>query len=493
MEILDYKFDHITDGYNENYTIEEDINDGNTSEKRVKEKDYDPVRLYLKEMANLPLLSREKELYLAKKIKILSRLLNRRVLIFDYALENFVRILEEVDSESELVQFIETSASKDQNKDEMVEQIRSIAKKIRDTLEINLTDYEKISKKASPKYLKSKILRKILSRNRKAIKDIEALHIRTEIVLPVMRQLVVVLSGVVKFKKKTKGPYHKKESYKKLSTDTNKIKILTIVPIEELERAISSVNSVYDEFVSARKLFSEGNLRLVVSIAKRYRKRGMPFHDLIQEGNMGLMRAIDKYDYRMGFKFSTYATWWIKQAIIRSIDDKARTIRIPVHMTDVVNKTNHVLKTAQRDRERDFQLASIAKDAKIPISEVHRVFRIASHPVSLENPIGEAGETMLEDFIYDKKTESPVYMAHQSLLKEQLQKVLDTLSYREREVIKLRFGVDDGYSHTLEEVGKRFNITRERIRQIETAAIRKLQHPLRSRKLEGFLEGVMTN
>jgi len=465
MEILDYKFDHITDGYNESYTIEEDINDRNTSEKRVKEKDYDPVRLYLKEMSNLPLLSREKELYLAKKIKILSRLLNRRVLIFDYALENFVRILEEVDSESELVQFIETSASKDQNKDEMVEQIRSIAKKIRDTLEINLTDYEKISKKASPKYLKSKILRKILSRNRKAIKDIEALHIRTEIVLPVMRQLVVVLSGVVKFKKKTKGPYHKKESYKKLSTDTNKIKILTIVPIEELERAISS----------------------------RYRKRGMPFHDLIQEGNMGLMRAIDKYDYRMGFKFSTYATWWIKQAIIRSIDDKARTIRIPVHMTDVVNKTNHVLKTAQRDRERDSQLASIAKDAKIPISEVHRVFRIASHPVSLENPIGEAGETMLEDFIYDKKTESPVYMAHQSLLKEQLQKVLDTLSYREREVIKLRFGVDDGYSHTLEEVGKRFNITRERIRQIETAAIRKLQHPLRSRKLEGFLEGVMTN
>lgn len=493
METLDYKFDHITNEYNDNYAVEEDINNGDTSEERVKHKDYDPVRLYLKEMSNLPLLSREKELYLAKKIKILSRVLNRRVLIFDYALEKFVSILDEVDSESELVQFIETSASKDQNKDEMVEQIRSIAKKIRDTLEINLTDYEKISKKASPGYLKSKILRKILSRKRGVIKDIEALHIRAETILPVMKQLLAVLSEVVKFKKKARGSYQKKEAYKKLSTDTNKTKILANITTEEAERAISSVNSVYSEFVFARKLFSEGNLRLVVSIAKRYRKRGMPFHDLIQEGNMGLMRAIDKYDYRMGFKFSTYATWWIKQAIIRSIDDKARTVRIPVHMTDVINKTNHALKTVQRDRERNAQLASIAKEAKIPISEVYRVYRIASHPISLESPIGDTGETMLEDFIYDKKTESPVYMAHQSLLKEQLQTVLDTLSYREREVIKLRFGIDDGYSHTLEEVGKRFNITRERIRQIETAAIRKLQHPLRSRKLEGFLEGVMTN
>ena len=493
MKTLDYKFDYTTDVYNENYTTENDINEVASLGEKVKYKDYDPVRLYLKEMSNLPLLSREEELYLAKKIKILSRLLNRRVWMFDYALEDFVSILEEVDSESELVQFIETSVSKDQNKDEMVGQIRGIAKIIRDTLENNLIDYEKAGRKTVPEYLKSKMLRKTLSRKRKAILEIEALHIRTENVLPVMKRLITVLSELVKFKRQARRSNQKKDIYKNLSTDIKEIKTLAIIPIEEIERAIHSINSVYDEYKSARKLFSEGNLRLVVSIAKKYRKRCMPFHDLIQEGNIGLMRAIDKYDYRMGFKFSTYATWWIKQAIIRAIDDKARTVRIPVHMTDVINKTNQVLKTVQKDSDRESQLKSIAKEAKIPISEVHRVFRIASQPVSLESPVGEAGETMFEDFIYDKKTESPIYMAHQSLLKEQLQKVLDTLSHREREVIKLRFGINDGYTHTLEEVGKRFNITRERIRQIETTAIRKLQHPLRSRKLEGFLEGVMTN
>lgn len=219
----------------------------------------------------------------------------------------------------------------------------------------------------------------------------------------------------------------------------------------------------------------------------------MVFHDLIQEGNTGLMRAVDKYDYRMGFKFSTYATWWIKQAIIRAIDDKARMVRIPVHMTDVINKTNKVLRNSQECLDKKPKLETIAKEAKIPVSEVYRVFRIASQPISLENPIGDDGETMFEDFIQDKKMESPISAVHQSLLKDQLQKVLNTLNHREREVIKLRFGIGDGYTHTLEEIGERFNITRERIRQIETVAIRKLQHPLRSRKLEGFLEGVMTN
>jgi RNA polymerase primary sigma factor len=261
----------------------------------------------------------------------------------------------------------------------------------------------------------------------------------------------------------------------------------------EIEKAIRLIESIYDKYESSRNRFSEGNLRLVVSIAKKYRKRGMVFHDLIQEGNTGLMRAVDKYDYRMGFKFSTYATWWIKQAIIRAIDDKARMVRIPVHMTDVINKTNRILRTSPEGLDKKPKIEAIAKEAKIPVSEVYRVFRIASQPISLENPVGEGGETMLEDFIQDKKTESPVTTAHQSLLKDQLQKVLDTLSHREREVIKLRFGIGDGYTHTLEEIGERFNITRERIRQIETVAIRKLQHPLRSRKLEGFLEGVMTN
>jgi RNA polymerase primary sigma factor len=493
MKVLNYKIDHLIDE-SENYTIEEDVAEREVLEERVKYQDYDPVRIYLKEMSTMPLLSREEELYLAKKIKVMSRLLHRRVLTFDYAVENYVRILEDVDSESDLVQFIETAVKKDQSKDEMIEKIHSVAEEIRDILEDNLRDYGKI-KGNSPGNVRSRILRKISSRKRNVIRKLEAMHIRTETILPVMKQLLSVFSEIVKFEKRFKGPHQKREIFKKLSHDfnVNETKTLLMVSVGDLKKDIHAINSIYNEYESARKQFSEGNLRLVVSIAKKYRKRGMTFHDLIQEGNTGLMRAVDKYDYRMGFKFSTYATWWIKQAIIRAIDDKARTVRIPVHMTDIINKTSHVLKNVQSGLDRKSRIEDIAKEAKIPVSEVYRVYRIASQPISLENPIGADSETMFEDFVQDKKVESPVYAANQSFLKEQLENVLNTLSFREREILKLRFGIGDGYTHTLEEIGNRFNITRERIRQIEAIALRKLQHPLRSRKLEGFLEGVTVN
>ncbi|MBV6517612.1 MAG: RNA polymerase subunit sigma-70 [Candidatus Brocadia sp.] len=493
MNAFEYKIDHLTDEAYENYAAEDELNEGEALKEQIKYKDYDPVRLYLKEMANLPLLSREEELYLAKKIKIMSRLLHRRVLGFDYGLEKYVNILEQLDSESDLVQFVETSATRDQSKNEMVERIHGVARKIKDTLERNQTDYVKMQKQSVSKNMKARILKKIVARKRIAVKELEAVHIRAETILPVMRDLLDILEKVVACKGSAKGSVYKKKMHGKCLYYAYDIKLLSMRAVRETEKVIFAIKSINNEYESARNRFSEGNLRLVVSIAKRYRKRGLVFHDLIQEGNTGLMRAVDKYDYRMGFKFSTYATWWIKQAIIRAIDDKARTVRIPVHMTDVINKTNMVLKASQGDLERKPKIEAIAKEAKIPISEVYRVFRIASQPISLESPIGESGETMFEDFIQDKKTESPVTNAHKTLLKDQLEKVLNTLSYREREVIKLRFGISDGYTHTLEEIGERFNITRERIRQIESVAIRKLQHPLRSRKLEGFIEGVMTN
>lgn len=493
MDKFEYKIDYLTDINQENYIGEEEFTDGEILKERVKYKDYDPVRLYLKEMANLPLLSRQEEFRLAKKIKIVSRLLHRGVLNFDYALESYIQMLEEIDSESDLAHFIDSTVTKDQSKNERVEQVYNVTRNIRDMLESNIKDYEKIEKGTVLKHVKARLFKNIASRKRKAIKDLESIHIRTETILPIMRQLLEVLSELTKQEGKLKNSYHRKELYKKFPSNSNGIKALLILPFAEIEKATKTINSIYHEYASARKRFTEGNLRLVVSIAKKYRKRGLVFHDLIQEGNTGLMRAIDKYDYRMGFKFSTYATWWIKQAIIRAIDDKARTVRIPVHMTDVINKTTQVLKNTHWSIDRKPQLENIAKEANIPLSEVYRVFRVASRPISLENPIGNDGEAMFEDFIQDKKTDSPVYQAHQSLLKEQLEKVLGTLSHREREVIRLRFGIADGYTHTLEEIGKRFNITRERIRQIEAIAIRKLQHPLRSRKLEGFLEGVMTN
>ncbi|MDO8131470.1 MAG: sigma-70 family RNA polymerase sigma factor [Candidatus Brocadiales bacterium] len=493
MDMLEYKNNYLNNdegfaGSNEEYLDEID-----NTEKKEKHKDYDPVRLYLKEMASLPMLNRDEELYLAKKIKVMRKLLIRKVLIFDYAMETYMNALNDVDKESELVQFIDTVVIKDQSKEELINQIRKIIEKIGDTLKNNRIDYEKISKKSVSLAVRTRTFRNILARKRKIIRNIEATHMRTESMFPVMKQLLEAMSNVIKFKKHSKGFYHKKETQKKYFNNLTEIQTLLMLPAAEIEKARNNIHSIYNEYKSARKRFSEGNLRLVVSIAKKYRKRGMTFQDLIQEGNTGLMRAIDKYDYRMGFKFSTYATWWIKQAIIRAIDDKVRTVRIPVHMTDIVNKTNQVMKNTQNEHNKVRQIDAIAKEANIPISEVYRVFRIASQPVSLGNPIGDGGETVFEDFIQDKKVESPIYAVQQSLLKEQIEKILNTLSHREREVIKLRFGISDGYMHTLEDIGKRFNITRERIRQIEAIALRKLQHPMRVRKLEGFFNSVLTN
>lgn len=490
MTILKQKTERLEQINNENNPVEEEITEWNQEEE--KSRDYDSVRLYLNEMAKIPLLTPAEEIYLAKKIRVMSRLLHRKVLGFDYALEMYIRLLEGVESESELVQFVELSAAREQNRDAVVEQIHAVTSNIRKSIESNLKDYEKIRRGNIARDKKLRVHKSILVRKRMAIKELESISVRSETILPVMRELLEVLSTIVDYnRKRTVHRNFKRELCKELSCDINEIQALFAMPVKELKKIIFSINSIYNEYVMARKRFSEGNLRLVVSIAKKYRKRGMAFHDLIQEGNTGLMRAVDKYDYRMGFKFSTYATWWIKQAIIRATEEKVRTIRIPVHMMDVINKSTYVAKAGQGSSAEKTQLEAIARDTNTPLPEIYRLLQITTQPISLETPIGSDGETMFEDFIQDKKIDAPIFLAQRSLLKEQIQKVLDTLSYREREIIKLRFGISDGYTHSLEEIGKRFNITRERIRQIEAIALRKLQHPVRSRKLEGFLEGTM--
>ncbi|MCX7823951.1 MAG: RNA polymerase sigma factor RpoD, partial [Verrucomicrobiae bacterium] len=260
------------------------------------------------------------------------------------------------------------------------------------------------------------------------------------------------------------------------------------MPVEEIPSAHTELKSWMRKAIQAKSEMVEANLRLVISIAKKYTNRGLSFLDLIQEGNMGLMKAVEKFEYRRGYKFSTYATWWIRQAITRSIADQARTIRIPVHMIETINKLMRVQKALLQELGREPTAEEVAEEIQMPVDRVRAVLKMAQQPISLQSPVGDSDDTCFGDFIEDKTAENPLVMTAYSLLKEKLNDVLDSLTPRERRVLELRFGLADGYSRTLEEVGKQFKVTRERIRQIEAKALRKMRHPTRIRQLEGFLD-----
>jgi RNA polymerase primary sigma factor len=469
----------------------------------------DPVRMYLSQMGSIPLLTREEEIRLAKKIEVTRMVFRRRSLESDYIIAQAVELLRQV-SKGELPfdRTMRVSTAEINAKEKIARRIPANLPTIDRLLKLNREDWSAVgrARKARDKEGAREIIARIRVRRRRMAALTEECSLRTGRIIPLMRKLRSIAKKMqeldsdlrcakdpekAKARSRRTGRPMKKldpEDLAVMREELSGMRGLVLESPVEVVRRVRELNTVFWEYEQAKRDLSGGNLRLVVSIAKKYRNRGLSFLDIIQEGNTGLMRAVDKYEYKRGYKFSTYATWWIRQAITRAIADHARTIRIPVHMIETMGKLRTIQKALEQESGIQPTIEELADRAGMTAPEVRRVMKISKHPVSLDRPVGESEDSYFGDFIEDDAAAPPADIAAQDMLKNRIEQVLKTLTYREREIIKLRYGIGDGYTYTLEEVGRIFKVTRERVRQVEAKAIRKLQHPVRARKLTGFVE-----
>ena len=453
----------------------------------------DPIRMYLAQMAEIPLLSRREEISLAKRIEVTRKRFRRAVLGCAYSLQTTVDTLRKVhEGTLPFDRTIKVSLTERLTKEQIQARMPHNLRTLDHLMQAGRADFRRlISTRTTPE--EARLARIRFRRNRaKSLVLVEELSLRTRRVQPLVKLLRGMSARMDRIRHDLRLMREGRLSTDDRADMRKELRDLMLTTLESprsLRTRVAMLEKLREEYEAAKRNLSASNLRLVVSIAKKYRNRGLSFLDLIQEGNTGLMRAVDKYEYRRGFKFSTYATWWIRQAITRAIADQARTIRIPVHMIDVLSKLRTTAKKLLHELGREPAAEEIAEAAGVPLEEARRVLDMGRQPMSLDRPVGESEDASFSEFVEDVGVASPTQSTTHGLLRDRIDSLLKTLTYREREIIRLRYGLTDGYTYTLEEVGRIFRVTRERVRQIEAKAVKKLQHPVRSRQLENFLEG----